>query len=383
MSIQPFTIAVPESTLEDVRKRLAQTRWPDQVEGAGWDYGTNLDYLKELIAYWQDEFDWRAQEAKINQWAQFRAHIDGLGIHFIYERGKGPHPLPIILTHGWPSSFFEMIKLIPSLTDPARYGGDPADAFDVIVPSLPGFGFSDRPHERGWQLTQTAELWARLMTDELGYQRFAAGGGDFGSGVTRLLAIAHPELLIGIHLTYLGFPNLHTPSSPLTTAEKQYQQDVQRWMMREGGYAMIHSTKPQTLAYGLHDSPVGLAAWILEKFQSLSDCQGEVERSFSKDEILTNIMIYWVTETLNSSIRTYYENAQLPPQLQAGQRIEVPAGVALFPAEANLPPREWGERSLHIERWNVMPRGGHFAALEVPDLLVEELRAFYRPLRTV
>ncbi|GHO77681.1 multidrug MFS transporter [Ktedonobacter sp. SOSP1-85] len=381
MSIQSFTIAIPQGTLDDLLVRLSQTRWPDQVEGASWDYGTNLDYLKELADYWQHEFDWRAQETRLNQFAQFRADIDGLGIHFIHERGKGPNPLPIILTHGWPSSFFEMLKIIPLLTDPARYGSDPADAFDVVVPSLPGFGFSDRPRERGWQLPKTAELWARLMSNELGYQRFAAAGGDFGSGVTRLLALSHPDLLIGIHLTYLGFPTLHADQSHLSEAEQRYLSAVQQWMMSEGGYAMIQSTKPQTLAYGLNDSPIGLAGWIVEKFQTLSDCDGEVERSFSKDELLTNIMIYWVTETINSSIRTYYENIHLPPKLQAGQRIEVPAGVALFPKEANLPPREWGERSLRIERWTEMPRGGHFAALEEPQLLAEELRTFYRPLR--
>ncbi|QBD74617.1 epoxide hydrolase [Ktedonosporobacter rubrisoli] len=381
MSIQPFTIAIPPEILSDLQSRLGQTRWPDQLEGAGWDYGTNLEYLRELVDYWQHKYDWRVQEAWLNQFANFRANIDGLGIHFIHEKGKGPDSLPIIITHGWPSTFFEMLKLVPLLTDPARYGGDPADAFDVVVPSLPGFGFSDRPASRGWQLSHTAELWARLMADELGYKQFAAAGGDFGSGVTRLLALAHPNLLIGIHLTYLGFPTLHADRSNLTAAEQQYLQAVQQWMMREGGYAMIHSTKPQTLAYGLNDSPVGLAGWIVEKFQSLSDCDGELERSFSKDELLNNIMIYWVTETLNSSIRTYYENVHLPPPLQAGERIKVPAGVALFPKEANRPPREWGERSLQIERWTEMPRGGHFAALEEPELLAEEMRTFFRPLR--
>jgi microsomal epoxide hydrolase len=274
-----------------------------------------------------------------------------------------------------------MYKIIPLLTDPAQYGGDPADAFDVIVPSLPGFGFSDQPRSRAWTLERTAELWARLMRDVLGYRRFAAAGGDFGSGVTRLLALAQPELLVGIHLTYLGFPTLHADNSHLSEAEQQYLAAVQQWMMREGGYAMIQSTRPQTLAYGLNDSPTGLAGWIVEKFRSLSDCAGEVERRFSKDELLTNIMIYWVSETINSSIRTYYENIHLPPKLQEGQRIEVPAGVAIFPKEANPPPREWGERSLRVQCWTEMPRGGHFAALEEPELLVEDLRTFFRPFR--
>jgi pimeloyl-ACP methyl ester carboxylesterase len=381
MSIHPFNIAIPQATLDDLNARLAHTHWPDEVEGAGWDYGTNLGYLKELVAYWQHEFDWRAQEKKLNQFAQFRADIDGMGIHFIHERGRGPNPLPIVITHGWPSSFFEMLKIIPMLANPARYGGDPADAFDVIVPSLPGFGFSDQPRSRGWTLERTAELWVRLMRDVLGYRHFAAAGGDFGSGVSRVLALLHPDLLVGIHLTFLSFPALHADYAHLSGAEQQYLDAIQQWMMREGGYATLQSTKPQTLAYGLNDSPVGLAGWIVEKFRSLSDCGGEVEQRFSKDELLTNIMIYWVTKTINSSIRTYYENISLKPMLQPGQRIEVPAGVAIFPKEANLPPREWGERSLHVQRWTEMPRGGHFAALEEPALLTEDIRAFYRPLR--
>jgi pimeloyl-ACP methyl ester carboxylesterase len=381
MNIQPLTINVAQSILDDLSERLSRNRWPDEVVGADWDYGTNLDYLKTLVNYWQHHFDWRAQEAMLNHFAQYRADIDGFGIHFLHERGKGPNPLPLVITHGWPSSFFEMLKIIPRLSDPARYGGNPSDSFDVIVPSLPGFGFSDRPGIRGWQLPQTAELWARLMRDGLGYQRYGAAGGDFGSGVTRLLALSHPSSLVGIHLTFLGFPTLIAEPSDLSEAEKRYLGAIQQWMLREGGYAMIQSTKPQTLAYGLNDSPIGLAGWIVEKFRTLSDCDGEVERRFSKDELLTNIMIYWVTETINSSIRTYYENIKLPPQLKEGQRIEVPAGVALFPKEANLPPRQWANRSLHVQRWTQMPRGGHFAALEEPDLLVEDLRAFFRPLR--
>jgi pimeloyl-ACP methyl ester carboxylesterase len=378
MSIQSFKIAIPQATLDDLRERLARTRWPDEVERAGWDYGTNSGYLKELVDYWQHEFDWRKQEAKLNKFAQFKAEVDGVGIHFIHERGKGPNPTPLILTHGWPDSFYRMHKIIPLLTDPASYGGDPADSFDVIVPSLPGYGFSDRPRERGMTRVRTAELWARLMTDVLGYQRFAAAGGDIGSGVTRLLALAHPELLVGIHLTDAGYP-LSSDQSDLSEAEKQYLSAVQQWVRREGAYAMIQSTKPQTLAYGLNDSPAGLAAWIVEKFRAWSDCDGDVERRFSKDELLTNIMIYWVTETINSSVRTYYEIS--PPPLQPGQHIEVPAGVAIFPKELTLPPREWAERSLRVERWTEMPRGGHFAALEEPELLAEDMRAFFHDFK--
>lgn len=370
-----------QRTLDDLRERLARTRWPDEVQGAGWNYGTNLEYLKALVNYWLHQFNWRAQEAKLNQFAQFRTEIDGFGIHFIHEHGQGPKPLPLLLTHGWPGSFFEMCKIIPLLTDPASYGGDPADAFDVIVPSLPGFGFSDRPSVRGMTLTKTAEVWVRLMKEELGYSHFAAAGGDFGAGVTQRLALAHPDLLVGIHLTYLGSASSHPEPSDLTRAEKHYLQISQQWEMQEGAYARIQATKPQTLAYGLNNSPVGLAAWIVEKFRAWSDCDGEVERRFSKDELLTTIMLYWVTETINSSMRTYYEIVHASSPLQLGQYIEVPAGIALFPKDISHPPREWAERRLRVQRWMEMPRGGHFAAMEEPELLAEELRAFFRPLR--
>ena len=384
MSIQTFKIAIPQSTLDDLRARLAHTRWPDEVEGSDWDYGTNLGYMKDLVDYWQHEFDWRAQEAKLNQFAQFRAEIKGHGIHFIHERGKGPNPLPIILFHGWPDSFYRMHKIIPQLTDPASYGGNPADSFDVIVPSLPGFGFSDHPRELGANSIRTAGLLARLMTEVLGYKRFAAAGGDIGSRVTRLLALANPELLIGIHLTDVGFPreiafppDLSNPSP----AEQQFLGSVQRWFMQEGAYAMLQSTKPQTLAFGLNDSPVGLAAWIVEKFRAWSDCGGDIEQRFSKEELLNNIMIYWVTETISSSAHLYFEDSHAAPQLKQGQYIEVPAGVATFPKDLTLPPRELGERFLRVQRWTQMPRGGHFAALEEPRLLVDDMRVFFNDLK--
>src|SRR6185437_12659227 len=310
MRARPFTIAVPDDVLSDLRRRLSTARWPDEVADAGWEYGTNLEYLKDLTAYWRDHFDWRAQEAMLNRFPQFRADIDGAGIHFIQERGQGPKPLPMIITHGWPSSFAQMLKIIPPLTDPARHGGDPADAFDVIVPSLPGYGFSDRPREPGITSRRIAELWAKLMTETLEYPRFAAAGGDLGSGVTRWLALTRPELLVGIHLTDVGYPISDAPD--LSDAERRYLDAARDWSVREGAYGMLHSTKPQTLAYGLTDSPVGLAGWIVEKYRTWSDCAGDVERRFSKDEILTNIMIYWTTGTINSSMRLYYENAHAP-----------------------------------------------------------------------
>src|SRR6266566_5451809 len=383
MSIQPFNIHIPQATLDDLRERLVRTRWPDEVEGAGWDYGTNLQYMKEFVAYWQHTYDWRKQEAELNTFAQFKAEIDGKEMHFIHECGKGPNPTAILLIHGWPDSFYRMHKILPLLTDPARYGGDPADSFDVIVPSLPGFGFSDRPNAGGMRSTRAAALLAQLMTDVLGYRRYAAAGGDIGSRVARLLALAHPEFLVGIHLTDIGFPreiafppDLSNPSR----AEQQFLGSVQGWFMQEGAYAMLQSTKPLTLAYGLNDSPVGLAGWIVEKFRAWSDCHGEIESVFTKDELLTNIMIYWVTQTINSSTRLYYETSHQGYETYAG-RVEVPTGVAVFPDELPIPPRSLAQRLYNIQHWTEMKAGGHFAALEQPQALVEDIRAFFRPLR--
>jgi pimeloyl-ACP methyl ester carboxylesterase len=343
------------------------------------DYGTNLAYLQELVDFWQHQFDWRAQEKELNAFAQFRSEIDGLGIHFLHERGKGPNPLPLILTHGWPDSFYRMHKLLPLLTGPASSGADPTDVFDVVVPSLPGFGFSDHPRHPV-TLEQTTELWARLMAEVLGYQRYAAAGGDIGSRITQLLALAHPESVIGIHLTDLGIYTLEAPRPDPSEAEQRYLQAQQRWFVQEGAYGMLQGTRPQTLAYGLNDSPVGLAGWIVEKFRAWSDCDGDVERCFSKDELLTNIMIYWVTQTIRPSLGYYRELNT--PKPQSGQHIDVPVGFARFPKDIPaIPPRELAERHLRIERWTQMPRGGHFAALEEPELLVEDLRAFFRPFR--
>ncbi len=380
MNIQPFKIAIPQSTLNDLRERLARTRWPDEVEGAGWSYGTNLDYLKSLVAYWQHEYDWRKQEGTLNRYTQFRTDLDGLSIHFIHERGKGPNPLPIILTHGWPDSFYRMHKIIPMLTDPESFGGDAADSFDVIVPSIPGFGFSDPVRKPGWTVKQTAELWASLMRDVLGYQRYAAAGGDWGSPISQLLALNNPASVIGIHLTDIGFQaTMNLDPSSLTPVEQEYLRAKQQRFFQDGGYVMLQSTKPQTLAYGLSDSPVGLAAWIIEKFYGWSDIDGALEHTYTKDELLTNIMIYWVTQTINPSIRFYYEESHAP-SLKMGQRVEVPVGIALFPKDTPAP-RALAERTLRIERWTEMPQGGHFPALEEPELLVEDLRAFYRSLR--
>ena len=386
MSIQPFTIAVPQATLDDLRERLAWTRWPDEAEHTGWNYGTNLGYLKELVDYWQNEYDWRAQEAKLNQFAQFRADIDGSRIHFLHMRGKGPNPTPLLLIHGYPDSFYRFHKIIPLLTDPESVGGSPEDSFDVIVPSLPGFGFSDRPHlTGGMKSLRASSLLSKLMTEVLGYQRYAVGGGDIGSRVTRLLALAHPEQVLGIHLTDLGFPQeIAFPPEVLSPspAEGRFLASVGMWFFQEGAYGALLSTKPQTISYALSDSPVGLAGWIVEKFRSWSDCDGEVEKSYTKDELLTNIMIYWATGTISSSARLYLEDAfQSAPQLSVGQYIEVPAGVATFPKDLTSLPRELGERFLRVVRWTEMPRGGHFAALEEPELYAKDVQEFVNELR--
>lgn len=387
MNIQPFKIAVPQTTLDDLRARLAAARWPDEAEGTGWNYGTNLGYLKELVDYWQHSYDWRAQEAKLNQFAQFRAEVDGQNIHFIHIRGKGPNPTPLLLLHGWPDSFYRFYKIIPMLIDPASYGGNLEDSFDVIVPSLPGFGFSDRPNfSGGMKSLRSAGLLSKLMYEVLGYQRYAVAGGDIGSRVTRLLALAHPEQVLGIHLTDIGFPReiAFPPDVPNPSpAEGRFLGLAQMWFFQEGAYAALQTTKPQTISYALSDSPVGLAGWIVEKFRAWSDCDGEIEKSYTQDELLTNIMIYWVTGTISSSARLYREDSlQSAPQLSIGQYIEVPTGVATFPKDLTMPPRELGERFLRVARWTEMPRGGHFAALEEPDLLAEDLRAFFRPLRS-
>ena len=383
MTAERFSIQIPEDVLIDLKYRLDHIRWPDQLENVAWERGTEKGYLQSLISYWSEQYDWRAQEAELNRLPQFRCTVDGVDVHFIHERGRGPNPLPIILTHGWPDSFIRYKKMIPLLADPARYGGDPNDAFDVIVPSMPGFGFSGKPTVGGVNNSTVSELWAKLMTEELGYETFAAAGGDMGSGVTRYLAAIHPELLVGIHVTDIGIirqlMTAHDEAS-LSKEELQYKADVQKWIVEEGGYISLQATKPQTLAYGLSDSPVGLAAWIVEKFRSWSDQDCEFDKKFSNDELLTNIMIYWITNTIGPSAHRYFENTHSLPQLG---RIDVPTGVALFPSDVLLPPREWAEKNLNIMRWTHMPRGGHFAAMEEPELLAEDIRAFFRQFRTI
>ncbi len=383
MDVRPFTIAIEDSVLEDLQKRLADTRWPDEIPNTGWDYGSNLGYLKELVEYWRTKFDWRAQEAKLNAFNHFKSEVDGLDIHFIHEKGKGPNPIPLIITHGWPSCFFEMTKIIPLLADPASHGGDAADSFDVVAPSLPGFGFSDHAQERGMEVQRVAGMWNKLMTQNLGYPKFAAQGGDIGSGVTARLGFAHSDTLFGIHLTFITRPTpyMGPGSKPVTDAEQALITQRDKWFADEGGYNHIQGTKPQTLAYGLNDSPVGLAAWIVEKYRTWSDCGGDVEKSYTKDELLTIVTIYWVTQTISSSTRMYFENQKNLWTMEKDQKVPAPAGMAMFPQEISKPPREWGERSYDVRRWTELTSGGHFAALEEPQQLAEEVSAFFRDFR--
>src|SRR2546426_7154467 len=383
MHLEPFRIAVPDAVLADLRERLARTRFPDEIPDSGWTYGTNLAYLRELVAYWRERFDWRAAEARLNALPQFRARVGGLGIHFIHVRGTGPAPLPLVVTHGWPGSVAEFVDVVGPLTDPARHGGDPADAFDVVAPSMPGYGFSDHPTEPGMDPERIAALWAELMAG-LGYQRFGAQGGDWGAMVTTYLGARHAARVLGIHLNMvIALPE--DPQNPslegLTQEEIVDLMAVQQFLKEETGYQRIQGTKPQTLAYALNDSPTGLAAWIVEKFRTWSDCDGDVERRFSRAELLTNVMLYWVTGAIGSSFWPYYARYHAPWPIADGQRIEVPTAYADFPKEIIRPPRSWAERVYNIKRWTVMPSGGHFAALEEPGLLAEDVRAFFRDLR--
>ena len=379
MAATPYKISVPDSVLDDLQERLARTRWPDEVENSGWSMGTNLAYTRELAGYWQREYDWRKQEAELNKLAQYKVEIDGVSVHYVHERSKGPNPTPIILTHGWPDSFYRFHKVIPMLTDPASYGGNAEDSFDVVVPSVPGFGFSDR---KAMTSSAVADLWAKLMTEVLGYERFAAAGGDVGTNVTKALARQHPELLTGIHLTDVGYPTGQEDFSTMTEAEREYAGFTQGWWFTQGAYNMMQSTKPQTIAFGLNDSPVGLASWILSFVDTGAD-NHQVEAAFGgRDDLLTNITIYWATQTAGSAARMYREEARATYAHEGGPqpvgRSEVPASVALFPREGQFP-REWAERTLNVQRFTKMPRGGHFAALEEPELYANDLReSFHR-----
>jgi len=385
-SLNPFRIQVPGELLTDLGRRLERTRWLD-AEDSNWSAGTNLPYLKNLVAYWRETYNWEKQQAALNQLPHYKTEIDNIGIHFIHERGKGPNPFPLILTHGYPDSFLRFIKVIPMLTDPASFGGRAEDAFDVVVPDLPGYGFSDKPTKHG-MIFQVHDLWARLMTEDLGYVRFGAHGGDWGSTVTEQLARSHADAVVAIHLTDVPFGHLFQKPDDPSSAEKKFFKHNEEWMQKEGAYALVQSTKPQSLAVGLNDSPAGLAAWMIEKFHRWSDCDGNIESRFTKDELLTHIMVYWATQTIETSFLPYfdYANAGTLTWIKEGIKgwtgsSKVPAAFALFPRDISHPPREWADRFFNVRRWTEMPRGGHFAAMEEPELLAEDIRAWFRDFR--
>lgn len=374
--VEPFRIAVSDAVLDDLRARLERTRFPDEVPDTAWEYGANLAYMKELVAYWRTHYDWRKHEAELNRLPHYKTTVDGLELHFIHARGRGAEPKPLLLSHGWPGTIYEFMEIIPMLTD-----GGAGQSFDVVAPSLPGYGFSGHPRVRATNIQAIAELFHKLMTEVLGYRRYCAQGGDWGSAITSRLGEAHRDSLYGIHVNLLFVGGRTRREGNLSNDEKVFLADLDQFRREETGYQQIQGTKPQTLAYGLNDSPAGLAAWIVEKFRTWSDCAGDVERRFTKDQLLTNVMIYWITESINSSTRLYYESRHHPWRPDPAKRIETPTAAALFPREILKPPREWAEEAFNIQRWTVMPRGGHFAAMEEPRLLADDIRAFFSGLK--
>ena len=384
--MEHFIIDVPQTVLDDLHHRLGATRWADDFANDDWRYGANTDYIRALADYWRSTYDWRARERQMNGFAHFRTEIQGIPIHFIHERGRGPAPVPLLLNHGWPWTFWDYHKVLGPLTDPAAYGGNPRDAFDVVVPSLPGFGFSTPLRVPGMNWWKTADLWVELM-ERLGYPRFAAGGGDVGSFIAAQLGHKYAARMIGVHL--------HTPGTLEFMAgvgwdEADYAPEEARFLARmrrirgsESGHFVIQSTKPQTLAFGLNDSPVGLLAWLIDKRRNWSDCGGDVERRFSKDELLDTVMLYWITQSYHTSARYYYEGAHVPwaPSHDRMPVVEAPTALAIFPAELTFAPRKAAARYYNLERWTEMPAGGHFAPAEEPGLFVDDIRAFFRDKR--
>ncbi len=377
MAARPFRIDVPEATLGDLRQRLAHTRWPEPLPGEPWAHGADVAYVRELCDYWRTTYDWRAHEAELNAYPQFVSTVDGVDVHFWHVRGTGPSPLPLVLVHGWPGSIFEFHHLICPLTDPAAHGGDAADAFDVVVPTLPGYGWSGKPREPGWGPTRTAHAFDALMTEELGYARYGTQGGDWGAIVTSLMAAEHADHVAGAHLNMLWAQP--TPEQAKAPESAPYLEAAAAFQRNETGYSLVHSTKPMSLGMAQADSPAGIAAWVAEKFRTWSDCGGDIESVYSKDQLLTNIMFYWAPNSIASAANMYYESRA--ERRTAWPEIKVPVGVAMFPKELARCPRDWVDGRLSIAQWTEMPRGGHFAALEQPELLLADVRSFFRLVR--
>lgn len=377
---RPFTLNIADDAIADLRARLARTRLPDQAPEAPWTYGTDVGYLGGLLEHWRHGFDWRAQEAKLNAFPQFRVALHDIDVHFLHVPGEGPAPMPLLLSHGWPGSVFEFLDLIPRLTHPTRFGGDPADAFTVVVPSLPGYGLSFTPGQKRFGLEAIADCLAALMSDVLGYRRFAAQGGDWGAFVSSRLGAAHADKLLGIHLNLLALPRDASAIENPTEEERRYLGELATFLKEETGYQWIQGTRPQTLAFGLTDSPSGLAAWIVEKFRVWTDNDGTPDSAVDRDRMLANISLYWFTGCIGASFHPYYARMHGPWPID--RPIEVPTGYCQFPKEILRPPRSLAERLYrNIQRWTVQPRGGHFAALEQTETLAREIQAFFRPLR--
>lgn len=383
----PYTIDVPQADLDDLRARLRRTRWPDDLGNADWTYGVERGWLEDMVGYWADGYDWRRHEAAMNAHPNFRVELDGVPVHFLHVRGNGPAPVPLVLTHGWPWTFWDMKDVIGPLADPAAHGGNPRDAFDVVVPSLPGFGFSTPLPRTGIDVRTIGRLWVELMRTVLGYDRFGAYGGDWGAIVTAELGHAHARHLIGVELSLPVVPGVNRRE----IGTDAFAPD-ERWMVARNAEAerlvrshvTVHTSDPQTLAYALADSPVGTAAWIWERRRAWGDCGGDITSVFDRDDLVTTASIYWLTCSIASSLRLYYEhfNGGWPLTHDRRPTIEAPTAFAVFPKEVALLPRSVAAERTNLRRWTVMPRGGHFAPAEQPDLLVEDLRAFFRDLRS-
>ncbi|ADW71324.1 epoxide hydrolase family protein [Granulicella tundricola] len=381
--IEPFSPTFSSDHWEDLRSRIKQTRWPDEIPGSDWGSGFELQSLKDLCRYWSEDFDWQKQIDRLSQFPHFRFKSDQGKIHFLHVKGRGPAAIPLILTHGWPGSFLEMLEIVPLLTNPVAHGLAADISFDVVIPSLPGFGFSDRPQSEGVNSFRVAEIWVELMR-ALGYDRFAAQGGDIGAGVSTALGLRHSEHLIGVHLNYIpgSYKPYLAPGTEITPAERQFQAEAAQWYDENGAYAHMQGTRPQTPAYALNDSPAGLAAWMLEKFREWSDCGGDLYSSFSRDALLANVTLYWMTQTISSSFHMYREGRRSPLHFSSTDYVPTPCAIACFPKEIMMPPRSWVERGYNVTRWTPMPKGGHFAAAEEPELLASDLQAFFGTVRT-
>jgi len=378
-AIEEFQIQIDDSALEDLRGRLARARLPDALDGTGWECGIPVAYLRELVDTWRDEYDWRSHERDLNTFENFRTSIDGQAIHFIHARSPHADALPLLITHGWPGSIVEFLDVIPRLTRPEEHGGDPSDAFHVVAPSLPGYGFSGPTHERGWNIPRIAKAFIALMA-RLGYARYGAQGGDWGAQVTTRIGALDPEHLAGIHLN-MAIGVRPEEKIPLSDEDKADLAAMGKFQNDGSGYAMQQGTRPQTLGVGLNDSPAGLLAWIVEKFQAWSDCDGHPENAFTRDQLITNVMLYWLTQTATSSARLYWESRQGGMWNERPEYVAVPTGVARYPKEVVRFPRSWVEQQYNVTHWAEMPRGGHFAAMEQPEPFVEDLRRFFRTVR--